>query len=277
MIKIGDFSKYGRVTVKTLRHYDEMGLLKPVAVDPFTGYRYYASAQLTRLNRILALKELGLSLKQIGVMLSGDVSPEQLREMLDKRKAEIARLMTREQERLALVEARLAQIELEGKMSEMEVVIKKAPAVKVASVRGIIPTYARQEVLWQTLEGHLHLHGVKPVGPCFTLYHNTEYTEQNVDAEACEPVGVDVPTNRKVNCYELPQLENMACAVHHGAFNELPAAYAQILAWIERNGYRVCGPDREVYLYTGTGKITRQDDPSYVTEIQIPVEKIHSS
>ena len=274
MIKIGDFSKFGRVTVKTLRYYDELGLLKPVEVDPFTGYRYYAASQLARLNRILALKELGLSLDQIAVLLSGEVTPAQLRAMLNERKAEIARQMAREQERLALVEARLAQIETEGKMSEMEVVVKKVPAVKVASVRGLIPTYAQQEILWRTLEGHLHLHAVKPVGPCFTLYHNSEYTERDVDAEACEPVDRDVPETSKIKCRVLPEVESMACGIHRGAFNGLAKAYADMLAWIERNGYRITSADREVYLYTGKGGVTRQDDPSYVTEIQIPVEKI---
>ena len=82
MLKIGDFSKLSLVSVKALRYYDELGLLKPVQVDEFTGYRYYSTSQLTRLNRILALKDLGLALEQIAQLLDQDLTPDQVRGML---------------------------------------------------------------------------------------------------------------------------------------------------------------------------------------------------
>ena len=72
MFKIGEFAQICRVTVRTLRYYDEIGLLKPAHVDPWTGYRYYARDQAARLNRILTLKDLGLSLEQVGPMLDND-------------------------------------------------------------------------------------------------------------------------------------------------------------------------------------------------------------
>ena len=89
MIRIGDFSKLSRVSIKTLRFYDGMGLLKPIEVDRFTGYRYYEFDQLATLYRILALKDLGFSLEEIGRLLDGDLSTEQMRGMLKLRKAEI--------------------------------------------------------------------------------------------------------------------------------------------------------------------------------------------
>ncbi len=88
MIRIGDFSKLSRVPVKTLRYYDEVGLLKPVEVDAFTGYRLYKYSQLPTLNRILALKELGFSLEEIGRLLDEDLSVEQMRGMLKLREME---------------------------------------------------------------------------------------------------------------------------------------------------------------------------------------------
>src|SRR5215469_14376688 len=89
VIRIGDFSRLSRVSIKTLRYYDEVGLFKPIDVDRFTGYRYYSASQLPRLNRILALRDLGLSLEQIAQVLDEGVSPEQLRGMLRLKRAEL--------------------------------------------------------------------------------------------------------------------------------------------------------------------------------------------
>src|SRR6185437_15238686 len=81
MLKIGEFSRLSQVTVKTLHHYDEMGLLKPSLTDPFTSYRYYTLDQLPRLHTIMALKELGLSLDEIAQLLSEELSADQIRGM----------------------------------------------------------------------------------------------------------------------------------------------------------------------------------------------------
>ena len=100
MIKIGDFARLGQVSVVTLRHYDEMDLLKPVRVEPLTGYRFYAADQLPRLNRILALKDLGFSLEQIKLMLADGLTAEQLRSLLTMQRREVERRVSEEQERL---------------------------------------------------------------------------------------------------------------------------------------------------------------------------------
>ena len=89
MFRIGDFSKFSRVSIKMLRHYDEIGLLKPVHVDPFTSYRYYSVDQLPRLNRIIALKDLGFTLEQITRLLDEGLSAEQIKGMLKLKRAEI--------------------------------------------------------------------------------------------------------------------------------------------------------------------------------------------
>ena len=112
--------------MKTLRYYDELGLLKPVEVDRFTGYRYYSADQLPRLNRILALKDLGLSLEQIARLLNDELTVEQMRGMLRLKQIEAQERVRDEQERLARVEVRLRQIEEEGKMPTYEVVFKKS-------------------------------------------------------------------------------------------------------------------------------------------------------
>jgi len=272
MIQIGTFSKLSRVSIKTLRYYDNVDLFKPVCVDEWTGYRYYAFEQLPRLNRILALKDLGFSLTEIGELLDEDVSLEQLRGMLRVRQSEAQQHVREEQERLERIEARLKQIELESKMSEYDVVIKKVEPVKVACVRDTIPSYSQQARLWKTLEGYLAMHRVRPSGTCFTLYLDEEYKESEVDAMACEPINVDLAESSRVKVQELSGVEMMACTVHHGPFTTIGEAHNAIHKWIENNGYRVNGPERELYLNPAKGG--SQTDPKTVTEIQYPVEKV---
>jgi DNA-binding transcriptional MerR regulator len=153
MIRIGDFSKLSRVSVKALRYYDEMGLLKPVAVDRFTGYRLYEYSQLSVLNRILALKELGFSLGEIGRLLDDGLTVEQMRGMLKLRETEARARVREETERLERVEAHLRQIEQENSMSKYDVVIKNVEAIKFASVRDVVPTPPEQGPLWEELGG----------------------------------------------------------------------------------------------------------------------------
>jgi len=140
MIKIGDFSKLSLLSVKTLRYYDEMGLLKPVQVDRFTGYRYYSASQLPRLNRILALKEMGLTLEHIRMLLEKDLPADQVLGILRRRQVELQQEIQVSEAMLRRVEVRLRQFEQENYMPKNEVTIKSVPALWVASVRGVVPT-----------------------------------------------------------------------------------------------------------------------------------------
>lgn len=274
MIKIGDFSKLSQVTVKTLRFYDEMGLLKPVQVDPFTGYRYYAANQLLQVNRILALKDLGISLEQIKMLLQIGLPPEQMKGILRQRQVEMVQQIEINQEKLERLQIRLSLFEQENSMSTVDVVIKSIPEITVASMRGTVPTYPAQGILWEKLENALRKAGIRPSNPCFTLDHDDEYKEADHDLEVCEPVpaGVELPDPFEVKV--LPAVKEMASLVHHGSFNTLPESYQKILQWLGQNGYQICGPGREIYIANGEDMKIRQDDPSYVTEIQFPVQKV---
>jgi DNA-binding transcriptional MerR regulator len=270
MFKIGDFSKLSQVSVKTLRYYDEIGLLRPSEIDRFTGYRYYTASQLSRLNRILLLKDLGLSLDQIGRLLESDLPPAQLRGMLKLRQAEIERSIEEEEARLARVAALLIHIEQENvSMSKYDVVIKKVAPVRIASVRDVVANYGAQSELWGELGAYLTQHNVKAVAPCLTIDHNDSYKERDVDLEVCEVIDAALPTSDRVKVRELPAVEQMACTVHHGPFPQLSLGYQALGQWAEANGYRFVGPSREVYLQVSeTG-----DESTNVAEIQIPVEK----
>ena len=158
-------------------------------------------------------------------------------------------------------------------MPAYEVVIKKISAQRVAAIRDTIATYSQQDRLWGELEGYLAQQGFKPTGPCFTVYYDPEYRERDVDTEVCETVDASARGAGRVQVRELPAVEMMASVVHHGSLNTLNQAYNALMQWIQANGYRIVGPNREVYVHTGSGEV-RQDDPSYVVEVQFPVERV---
>ena len=268
-LKIGNFARIGQVTIQTLRHYDDLGLLKPSEVDALSGYRYYVLDQLPRLHRILALKDLGFSLDQIVHLLEDDLPPSELRGMLRLKQGELRRQVDEGLDRLERLEARLQLIEQEAQQPDYEVVVKPVEPLTVASVRGIIPSYWDEGPLWGKLFQQLKKAGVKASEPYLSLYHSGE---PEIDVEACALL----PTERKnlpgVAMRELPAVESMASTIHRGSFSGLASAYATLLKWIDLNGYRVDGPDRAVYLRLPEAGQSRQD-PNAITEMQVPVSK----
>ncbi len=173
MLKVGDFSKLAHVTVKTLRHYDELGLLKPVWIDRYTSYRYYSLEQLPRLYRILALKDLGFSLAQVGAMLDEDLPASELRRMFDQKQAELKERLEDEQRRLARVAERLQQIEQQGCLPLHEVTLKSVPELSVAAMRLVMPSGAELERrlgrLRAELDGWASTHGLRSRGQWLLL------------------------------------------------------------------------------------------------------------
>ncbi len=270
MFKIGDFSKMARVSVKTLRYYDEVGLIAPARVDEFTGYRYYSADQLPRLNRILALKDLGFSLEQIARLLDDGLPAVHIRELLALRQTEIREQIEADKLRLELVEMRLTQIEREGAMPVHDVTVRSIEPFTIASVRDVIPTYDYTGQLFGELMGYLMSHRVKFDGPPMGLCHDTEYKEEDVDMEVATPVDPTAVGSDRIKVYELPRIETAACLVHKGDYHLLPESYEALMNWIGANGYQIAGTDRQIYLRT----FADVADPSdCLTEIQFPVVK----
>ena len=271
MIKIGDFARLSQVSVVTLRYYDEMDLLKPVHVDGFTGYRYYSTEQLPRLNRILALKDPGFSLEQIRLMLTDGLSIEQLRGMLTVQRAEVEKRLADERQRLVRIEARLRQIEMEDKMPDYDVVIKTVPAMLIASRRMTIPTNDQVPnylgPAYMETYDYVRKEGAKDVGPCLALWYSPADVYENEDVEAVVPIDRSLPGTDQVKVYELPSTQ-VASVVHHGDFEDFTKGHAVLLEWIDANGYKVVGPYREIYIQHDK---TNMSDSA--TEIQYPVKK----
>lgn len=266
MFRIGEFSSLTQVSVKTLRWYDEIGLLKPALVDAESGYRYYLARQISRLAQILILKNLGFSLEQIGIMLDGDIQVGQIRDMLQSRRNQLVGQLQAEQEKLNMVEAWLWQIENEGgdSMSRYEVLIKRVEPITVYSRRQVLANEDMAVKLLESVWNDVMAANVRKIGPSITIYHHSEYKEQDIDMEAAIPVasGCGLKTN------ELPPIEKAACLVYYGNHEGLNSAYSALARWIEENGYLLNGFCRTLFLTCGE----QEDDPDkYVTEIQAPV------
>ncbi|MEV4880190.1 MerR family transcriptional regulator [Streptomyces cyaneofuscatus] len=274
MFTIGDFARYGRVSRRMLRHYDAIGLLRPDRTDPATGYRYYGAAQLARLNRIIALKDLGFTLQQVRDVLDERVGPEELRGMLRLRRAELAEAVAAATARLAQVEARLRSIESEGHMPADDVVIKTVPAVRVAELTGTAASYEPQDIgpvigpLYEELLPLLEGAGVRPTGPGIARYEDAPEGGGAIVVHAgitvSAPVGPVGGTGVRV--VELPPFE-AATIVHRGAMDDVLPTAQTLARWLDANGYRSTGYAREVSLECP------EDRSQWVTELQEPVAK----
>ena len=267
MLKIGEFSALARISIRTLRHYDEVGLLSPAHIDSDSGYRYYSVSQLPRLHRILVLRDLGFPLDHIAETLDEGVTADGLRGMLQLRRVEQEKQIQEETGRLCRLNALLSLIEQEGRMTT-DVILKDVERQWIISLREKIPAFRSIGILFGKLHGLLGPLGC--AGRGIALLHDTEFIEQEIDAEAGICLVHSAQVVLPLQCYELPAA-SVASVVHHGAFNRIVFAYDALLRWIEANGYHPCGPTRELFLHLSAP--ASRDDESNVTEIQVPVER----
>lgn len=261
MFRIGDFARLAQVSTKTLRLYDRLGLLKPALVDTFTDYRYYTIQQLPRLNRILALKDLGFSLEQIARLLDQELSLDELKGMLRLKQAEAERQLRDVQERLTRVEARLAQIEQETLMPDYEVVLKKIqPSAEDPNCRACQglkymreQTPLPEDVFMKRVEARDQLlANADPKRPLFFMRSRPTSQGFPIEDAVAEPgADYDLVTMPFVEAHTLPGVEVAATTLHSGNRDALPQACRALVAWIEANGYQVAGHYQETVLREG--------------------------
>lgn len=272
MFKISEFSKIAQVPASLLRYYDKIGLFSPVHTDDSNNYRNYDASQLPELSRILALKELGLSLEQIAKLVQEDVSAEEIRGMFTLRKAQIEKSLQDETARLAVVETRLKQLE-RSQFSEREVILKSVPAQAFLSFR---KTYAD---IFDAAATVMELHSVVPkhfgkrVGHLVAVMYAEAFEMENVDIElgyvSERPFEkpFKLPSGRMLTPSKLPALETAACSVRVGGFEKGYLNYGDLGAWLEANAHKMSTPHREVMIVP---PLPSQMDEAIV-EIQLPL------
>ncbi len=276
MFRIGEFSRIAQVSGRLLRYYDEIGLLSPEYTDPQTGYRYYSAHQLPRLNRILVLKELGLSLEQVARLVEQDTSVDEIRGMLTLRKAQIERSVQEEMARFRDIEARLKQLDVHGQTQAPDVILKSVPAQAYLAVREVLPGIDAIQRLVENIAAVVPAAiGKHSVSNVAIVIYSPMFEPEAFDAEVGyllagkTPNPVRLSEERTLTVRDLPSVEAMATLVHVGSVTDRHSSYGVLGAWLEANQYHIVGPGREIMMQLpGRG----QSDEA-VIEIQLPVTK----
>lgn len=279
MYLIGEFSKIGQVSGRQLRHYDQLGLLNPEHIDPKTGYRYYSAKQLPRLNRILALKEMGMSLDQIKRMLDDEISPDELRGMLMMKKAQIEQMLQEEVARVRYIESRIEQINLEGNMENYDIVLKSVPAKKFLAVREVCPFLNDGRRLAQEMFRLLPSKvNKRALGHFTAIVYSEWYTLENIDIEfgfqledhIDDDLVIPLSNGAAMTVSDLPAEEHMLTVTRVGNPELGHGSYSALGMWAEANGYKFSGNAREVFI----NFVPPERIDETVTEIQFPVQRI---
>lgn len=265
LLPIGRFSKICRLTVKALRHYDELGLLQPAVVDPASGYRYYSLAQAAEAERIGLLRTLDLPLDEIARLLR-EREPDARRRLLDGHRARMEARLAETRQVLAYLEKLVNE---EGAMP-YEVTVKQVEPQSILSIRTRTSLAEIGQAAGQAfgeLYAYLGQLGVPPAGPPLAIYHDPEFREDDMDAEFCVPVGRPLSGKGRMNGGSLPG-GPAACTLHAGPYPEIGPAYQAVMGWIHERGHETAGPPREVYL---VGPAQRPDPADFRTELVWPI------
>lgn len=275
MFTVGEFAKLAQVSKRLLRYYDEIEIFHPMQVDPITGHRLYSAEQLSELNRILALKELGLSLDQIRQSLNAQISTQQMQGMLLMKKAEIEQQLKAELERIRKIESRLQVIQDDEADKPLNVVIKKTSAQPVLSTRRIVDDFASALELYHSI--HRQLVDKNKYGLGYCICHSQTDSGDSIDMEiGCllqtkSHKAITLRNGVHMEFRQLPAVEMMATTVVTGGLETLHRGYVDIARWTERNHYRPTGLIRELTLQSPQ----KADGSDMITEIQIPVEAVN--
>lgn len=268
-LKIGEFSKMMQVTVKTLRYYEQKGLLLPYEVDEWTGYRYYSIYQMQRLNIIRGLQQQGFTLEEIKELLEDGVqmpSIDQLTQKIEETEHQLQLLIKRRSQLLKWLDSH-KQIKTMEKVN-----IQSLPEIIVASHREIIPNYDALGALCVNKIGpEMQRLGCKcpPPGYCFTIEHNKEYRSTDLDIEYCEQVEEMGKDSNIIQFKHLPAVEKALCIKHLGPYERFHESFAEAFRYMEEKGYKPVGHTRICYI---DGVWNKDNPEQWLSIIQIPIE-----
>jgi DNA-binding transcriptional MerR regulator len=270
MYRIGTVARLAQVSVRTLRHYDEIGLLTPADVDPATGYRRYSPEQMRRLHRILVLRDLGVPLAEIGAIVDDDVTVDELRGILRLRRADAQARVSAQTEQLARVEARLAQLE-GAHVADYEVIVKGIDPQRVVALHedliGVDEIAAAAGRMYPRLHAAVARQGIAFGGVSLALYDESGDEARPMRLTTALPVPSDVEIDDgEVSTLDLPAVERAATTVVIGPPDQFHAAFEALHEWTARTGERELGSDREVYVDCDGPRDT------WVTELQVLLE-----
>lgn len=271
MLKIGDFSKLSRISIRMLRHYDEIGLLVPRSIDSSTNYRYYGEEQLPVAGRITELKRMGFSLAAIIEIMKNYEDPQALAEFLSVKQTELQVQAEETQLRMRLLDTAIKRLRKDDTAMNYNVNIKTLEQRHVASVRQVIPTYDQEGLLWGTLMGETGAMNLQMDEPCYSMaiFHDEGYKESDVDVEIQISVKGSYENTEHV-VFKTEPATTIASTVIKGSYDQLTPANNAVAQWVQDNGYEFNGA---VFWIYHVSPAQTQNPDEMVTEICYPVKK----
>ena len=264
LLPIGRFSQVCRLSIPALRHYDELGLLPPAAVDPDTGYRYYSVAQAADAERIRTLRFLEMPLPEIRVVLAGDSG--RTKQILEAHRDRLRESAERQRFAITLLDSMLRE---EPPMT-YEIHVRELAAQQAGSIRGPV-AWANLGPFIGAAIGEISAvaadQGIRFAGPPMAIYHCAEAEEAELDVEVAIPLGEPVEPARRVTARTLPGCL-AATTLHAGRYEEVGQAYRALAEWVQEHGHETAGPPCEIYL-TDPGQV--RDPGALSTEIFWPI------
>lgn len=273
MFRIGGFSKLTRVSVRMLRYYDEAGLLKPAAIDRFTGYRMYTTDQIPALQKICLLRDMDFNVTEIREVLecweSGDVIG-----YLEDKKRQLSDTIRLEQQRIRKIETAMRDFMENTIETHYNVTMKSVPSHLILSLRETVADHFCEGNLWERLYAFVEEEQAElaPGVNNLAIYHNEEPAGDGVDIE----VGVMAEKRGQDKggfCYrETEPVEEMACIMVYGPYKNIGTSYHAFACWLEEHGqYEMAGPSRQI---CHIGAYNESDSRNFLTEVQTPVQKV---
>lgn len=259
MFKINEFSKFVHVTPRMLRHYDKVGVFKPLYKDEQSGYRYYSAKQISEINKIVMLRDFNYQVEEIKCLMQLDDEAFQL--ALNEKMNDIKRHIKEEQQKVTQLKHMIQKYRKDYMMS-YKVTVKEIKAVKGISVRGKVASYDKEVELWAKLGEKAMKASLMPSSPPFAIYHDGEHKESDIDIEVVMPV-------ESSEACEIKGIEKVASVVHVGSYAFIDQAFSYLCQWIEKNDYKIHGCVRQVSL---KGAWNEVNETLYETEIQIPIK-----
>lgn len=273
MFKIGEFSRLVRVSPRMLRHYEKCGLLYPAEIDRFTGYRWYGAAQIPLLTHIVTLRDMGFSIDEIGDILPSFHDKAYMDRILSEKAIAIQAAMDEEGMKLRRIAMLRENMMKERTDMKFDVELKELPAVKVLSLRRVLPGYDQEGALWALMGDFMAKHDIAcPATEYagYSLYHDGDYKEADVDVEIAVPVDAMGEDDAGFVYKVLDAMPLAATLRFAGPYDGYGDAIAALASWIEQNGYAMAGLVRGAAIRTAAD----QSDPAnFLTELQIPVKR----
>lgn len=271
MLKIGDFSKLSRITIRMLRYYDEIDLLKPAAVDEWTGYRYYDEAQLLIANKVQLLKNLGFGLTAIKEVLMHFDDYTEIEKLLKIRQSELMVQEAKLRERINYMDSVIKNLKQGGNFMNYVVNLKTIPELYVASVRKVISNYMAEGELWSLLMPEIGKQKCKATAPCYpmSVYHDKEFVESNADVEVRFAVEGKYRDTSEVKFKSIPAV-NVASCIFKGGYEQITIVNEAIAKWANENSYEFNGAVFWIY-HKSSYETAKLED--YITEVCFPVKK----